>query len=352
MYRQLFTCTLLSVILISCSENKAETVKEKETPRETKLEWALIEKGELQAVVKLPGQLAAFKEVSIFPKVNGYVKTVNVDLGTKVAEGARLMVIEAPELQQAAAAASERYAKAKADFMTDREKFIRLTVAAKTEGAISPMELSSARLKMEADSAICNAELANWNMQKVMLDYLTVTAPFSGVITQRTVHPGTLVNAAVKDKPMLELKQLSVLRLQVDVPENLSVNQKVNDSVHFTVNAVPGELFSGRISRKSNNIDPKFRSERIEIDVPNPGGQLSPGMYAELTFRLTGSRSSLLVPQKAVITSTERKYIVLWKNGGKVKIDVSTGLKSADKVQVYGTLQAGDSVLVNASDDL
>lgn len=352
MYKQLLAIVLASFTIVSCSENRAESGKKKEAPPVMAPEIAIVEKGALNASVKLPGQLAAFKEVSIFPKVNGYVKEVYVDMGSKVAEGTRLMVIEAPELQQAAAAASERYTKAKADFMSDREKYVRLTVAAKTEGAISPMELSAARLKMEADSAICNAELANWNMQKVMLDYLQVTAPFSGLITQRTVHPGTLVNAAMKDKPMLELKQLNVLRLQVDVPENLSVNQKVNDSVQFTVNAFPGEVFSGRISRKSNNIDPRFRSERIEIDVPNPNGRLAPGMYADLNFKMTGNQPSILVPQKAVITSTERKYIVLLKSGEKVKVDVSTGLKSADKIQVFGTVQPGDSVLVNATDDM
>src|SRR6185369_15792687 len=127
---------------------------------------AVVEKGPLYAVLKLPGQLAAFEEFSIFPRVNGYVKKVYVVIGSKVSKGDLLMVLEAPELEQAAVAAREKYERAKADFMSEKERFSRLRTASSTEGAISPMDLSTAKLKMEADSAVCNAEIANWKVQQ------------------------------------------------------------------------------------------------------------------------------------------------------------------------------------------
>ena len=163
-----------------------------------------------------------------------------VDIGSKVSQGELLMMLEAPELDQASLQAKEKYARARADFSIDREHYQRLLEASKTAGAISPLYLSAIKSKMDADSALCNAEKANWQMQETMLGYLKVAAPFTGVITERTVNPGTLVSAAEKDKPMLELKQVSHLRLQVDVPEDMAATLKNNDTVSFFVNAIPG----------------------------------------------------------------------------------------------------------------
>ena len=182
----------------SCSDKKDPDSKTTTTPS-PHYELATVERKSVEQIVKLPAQLAAYQQVSIFPKVNGYVKTVLVDIGSHVRQGQLLMVLEAPELIQATAQARERYARAQADYTISKEDYERLDEASRTPGAISPMDLASAKAKMTADSALSNAEKANWQMQQTMLDYLQVTAPFSGVITQRNVHPGALVNAENKD---------------------------------------------------------------------------------------------------------------------------------------------------------
>ncbi|MFI5188333.1 MAG: efflux RND transporter periplasmic adaptor subunit, partial [Chitinophagales bacterium] len=183
-------------VFASCSENKAESNKQdvtKDPPVHYQL--ATVEKAGVATTIKLPAQLAAYEEVSIFPKVNGYVNNVLVDIGSKVSQGELLMVLEAPELEQASSQAREKYERAKADFSIDKEHYQRLLEASKTAGAISPLDLSAIRAKMDADSALCNAEKANWQIQETMLGYLKVTAPFAGVITERNVNPGVLVSA-------------------------------------------------------------------------------------------------------------------------------------------------------------
>ncbi len=342
----------ITVLLNACSSNKEEKKQEENKPTAPKYQLATVEKGGVASAVKLPAQLAAYQEVSIFPKVNAYVKTVSVDIGSRTAQGDVLMTLEAPELDQAVAQAREKYAKAGADFSIDKERFNRLFDASRTAGAVSPLELSTVRAKIEADSAVWNAEKVNWQMQQTMLGYLKVTAPFSGVITERNVHPGALVSAAVRDKPMLELKQIDRLRLQADIPEGLAANLKNKDTVSFYVSAVPGKRLTGFIARKSMNVSPQFRNERMEVDVPNPDGRLSAGMYADITLYSKGNPDALYAPKSAVVTSTERKYVMAVRNHKTVKVDVRTGASSADKVEIYGALQAGDQVIANANDEI
>ncbi len=331
---------------------------EKEKPAETKpavtpqYTFAVVEKAGVSTVIKLPAQIAAFEEVSIFPKVNGYVKNVLVDIGSKVTRESLLMTLEAPELEQASLQARERYTRAKADLSLDKEHYQRLQEASKTAGAISPLDISTAKTKMDADSSLSNAEKANWQMQQSMLDYLQVRAPFDGVITERNVHPGALVSAAVKDKPMLELKQVKHLRLQVDIPEAMAASIKNRDTVSFYTSAFPGKRITGNISRRAMNINSQLRSERMEIDVLNADGSLSPGMFAEVVFQSSGNKEGLAVPRSAVVTSTERKYVLVMRDGKIRKIDVSTGNESTSKIEVYGMLQAGDKVIVNANDEM
>lgn len=348
-----FATIVSASILLGCAEKKKETTaKAAEKIAPAAYETAVVETGGVATLIKLPAQLAAWQEVSIFPKVNGYVKTVSVDVGSLVGAGQNLMSLEAPELEQAATQAKEKYARTKADYAIDREHYQRLLEAAKTAGAVSTLDISTYKAKMEADSAVSNAEKANWQMQQTMLGYLRVTAPFAGVITERNVHPGALVSTAGKEKPMLELKQVNHLRLQVDVPEAVAAAIQKQDTVYFYVSALQGERLSGFISRRSKNINAQYRSERMEIDVPNQKGKLAPGMYADVVLHSKGNAAALLVPATAVVTSTERKYVLVIRDGKISKVDVSTGNQTASKTEIFGNLKAGEKVVLKATDEI
>ncbi|MES2003574.1 MAG: efflux RND transporter periplasmic adaptor subunit [Bacteroidota bacterium] len=337
--------------MASCSEKKKEA-EAKPAATAPVYQTATVESGGVATVIKLPAQLAAYREVSIFPKMNGYVKSVSVDVGSVVAEGSMLMQLEAPELEQAVLQAKEKYTRARADYAIDREHYLRLLEASKTPGAISPLDISTYKAKVEADSAMSNAEKANWQMQQTMLGYLKVTAPFAGVITERNVHPGALVSAAVKDKPMLELKQVDHLRLQVDIPENIAASLQNKDTVSFYVSALQGKKLTGFISRRSGNVNAQYRSERMEIDVFNADRMLAPGMFADVVLYSKGNAQAMWVPGSAVVSSTERKYVLVMENGKIHKVDISTGNQAADKIEIYGNVKPGDKVIVNANDEI
>ena len=319
----------------------------------TAVETMALKKGALPQQVKLPAQLAAFEEVSIFPKVNGYVKDVFVDVGSTVHKGQMLMTLEAPELQQGTTQARERYARAKLDATISEENYQRMLQASQTPGAVSPMNLASLKAKADADSALCNAENANWQEQEVILGYLKVIAPFDGVIAERNVHPGALVSAESRDsRPMLDLRQIDHLRLQVDIPEGIAAALQNSDTITFYLSAYPGKKMTGHISRKSQLVNSQFRAERMELDVYNHDGKLAPGMYADVIFDSRGNPDAYSVPRSAVVTSTERKYVITIRGGRTVRVDVATGNESTDKVEITGDLQPGETIVTKASDDI
>jgi RND family efflux transporter MFP subunit len=312
-----------------------------------------LERAPVSQLVKLPAQLASYEEVSIFPKVNGYVKDVLVDVGSHVKKGQLLMQLEAPEIEQASTQAREKYARAKLDYTISQENYERMRQASLTPGAVSPMGLASLKAKADADSALTNAEKANWQEQEAITSYLRVTAPFDGVISERNVHPGALVSAAgIGGRPMLDLRQVDRLRLQVDIPEGIAVNLQDKDTVTFFLSAYPGKKMTGHVSRKSSVVNSQFRAERMELDVYNPDGRLAPGMYADVLFSSKGNADAFSVPKSAVVTSTERKYVVAVRNGKTVRVDVSTGNESADKIEITGDLKPGEQLIAHANDEL
>lgn len=352
MNKQSIIAILLTAFsLYGCSDEKKPEAKS--APAAPHFELAKAEQVPVEQLMKLPAQLAAFQEVSIFPKVNGYVTSVLVDIGSHVHKGQLLMVLDAPELAQAVMQAKEKYARTVSDYAISRDNYERLVQAARTPGAISPMDLASAKAKRDADSSLSNAERANWQMQQTMMGYLRVIAPFDGVITQRNVHPGALVSAEGKDnKPMLELKQVDHLRLQVDIPESVAANLRKNQEISFFLSAYPGRKLTGRISRVSMNINMQFRTERVELDVYNKDEALSPGMYADVLLDSKGNPNALSVPKSAVVTSTERKYVMVVRDGKTVKVDVSTGNEGNSKIEITGAVQVGEEVIANATDDI
>jgi RND family efflux transporter MFP subunit len=337
-------------MLWGCTENKAsEKTSEANIPHYA---LAKVVEAGMEQTIKLPAQLSAYQEVSIFPKVNGYVKNVLVDIGSKVGKGQLLMTLDAPETQQALLQAKEKYARAKSDFELNKENYLRLKTASRTPGAISPMDLATEKAKMESDSALSNAEKASWQMQQVMNNYLQVTAPFNGIITERNTHPGALVSAEAKDKPMLELKEVDHLRLQVDIPEALAATLNKQDSVDFYLSAMPGKKMAATVSRKAGNVNIQYRSERIELDVPNTNGSLSPGMYADVILKAKGNPNALIVPKSAVVTSTERKFVIVVRNGKTARVDVATGIENKNNIEIVGELAKGDEVIASATDEI
>ena len=306
----------------------------------------------LSSSARLPGQLIPFNEVNLFPKVNGFVKQLFVDRGSIVKKGQLLMILEAPEMQSQVEAANSQYMQAQADAEASKEKYDRLREAAKEPSSVSPLDLDNAQSQMKASEAKSQAQRSNVEAVKTMLSYLRIYAPFDGMIIQRNVSPGALVAPGkTGDQPILILQDIHKMRLTVEIPEDYVDKVDLTKPVTFTFNAMPGQQQTAKISRSANALG-SMRSEAIEIDVLNKNGMLKPGMYAEVRIPMLSGSKSLLVPNNAIIRSTEHEYVVIDSNGKADLVNVKEGLVGVDSTEVFGNLKVNNKVMLHPSDEL
>jgi RND family efflux transporter MFP subunit len=346
---QIIVATGVIIFLASCGGQDADK-KIPDHPVEIKYATMALQPRQISGNVQLPGVMQPFQFVQLFPKISGFIKNVPVDRGSVVRQGQVLVTLEAPEVEQQVAAAKLKYTEASAMYITSKDRYRRLLETSKTPGTISPFDLQAAESKMQGDSATAQGEYASFKAQETMRSYLTITAPFDGVITERNVHPGALAGPGTDNsKPMLVLQQLSKLRLVVNVPEQYVVQVKDGDKVHYKINALPGQDFTGTISRSSQSLSNNFRSETIEIDVNNADNAFKPGMYAEVVLPTSGTANAFVVPRSAVVTTTEKKYVIVSDNGVAKWHDISEGNQSNDSTEIFGNLHSGDAVVTNAS---
>jgi RND family efflux transporter MFP subunit len=283
--------------------------------------------------------------------VSAFVEEVLVDRGSKVQRGDLLVRLSAPEL-------SAQRAEAEAKASIDRQTAERLRNAAGTPGAVSKQEIDVAESAARAgDDKVRSL--------RTLEGYLTVRAPFDGVITRRDVHPGALVGPS-GGTAMLWVQHVSTLRLTVDVPEADAGAIAEGDKAAFTVPAWPGQNFSGVIRRIAHAVDVRTRSMPVELDVDNRDGRLAPGMLAEVRWPIRRSAPSLVVPASAVAQTTERTFVdrVLGRQpraGGGLspvsdgvveQVPVRRGLALGDKTEVFGALAPGDLVLRRGSEEM
>lgn len=323
----------------------------------------------LDVQLTLPGELTAFQSVAIFPRVTGFVKTINVDRGSTVRSGEVLAVLEAPELvaqrleaESKVQALEAQLAAARARADADKSTFERLKNAASTPGVVAGNDVVVAEKAAEAShnqvaAAQQSVDAAKQAVSAVrdMEGYLRVTAPFHGVVTERNVHPGALVgppSGAGTPMPMLRVVENDRLRVMVPVPEAYTSELKTGTEIAFTVAAYPGQTFSGAIARIAQAVDVTTRTMAVELDVANRDGRLAPGTFCQVRWPVHRSGPSLFVPSGSVASTTDRTFVVRIRGGRAEWVDIRTGLTSGPLVEVFGDLRPGDEVAARGTDEL
>lgn len=295
----------------------------------------------LKETIPLPGELLPFLRVDLSPKITGIVESVNVDRGARVKKGDILIQLRAPELQA-------QMREAEAQLRAANITYTRLQAAASTPGIVAGNDVELAQHHQEALTARLQS------LQE-MGKYLRVKAPFDGVITQRNIHPGAVVGpdgAGGRPLSLLRLEQIVHLRLIVPVPEAYAGSIDKGATVPFSVPAYPEEIFQGVVSRISQSVDPKTRSMPVEMDVENPAMRLAAGMFPEVRWPIRRSTPTLFVPATAIVTTTEKVFVLLVKENLVEWITVRKGSKSGSMVEVFGALQSGDLVVIRGTDEM
>jgi membrane fusion protein (multidrug efflux system) len=180
--------------------------------------------------------------------------------------------------------------------------------------------------------------------------YLRVTAPFDGMITDRFVNPGMLIDGG--HTPMLRLQQVAHLRLIVPVPETYTGSVVRGMSAVFHVPARPGRSYTAKVARIPNALDPQSRAMMVEIDVYNKDGSLAPGMYPTVDWPVGIGENLLLVPGTSVVTTTERTFVITSINGRAHWVDVRKGPTAGENVAIRGQISPDQMVVKRASDEI
>src|SRR5947207_12244959 len=181
--------------------------------------------------------------------------------------------------------------------------------------------------------------------------YLRITAPFDGVITERYVSEGNLVGPS-SAQPMVRIQEIARLRLVVHVPESAVGGVSVGDKTKFTVPAYPSEVFTGTVAREAGALDSKTRTMPVELDVDNADKRLKPGMFSEVQWEFKRPTPSLFVPGTAVVTTTERKFVIRVQNDEAQWVDVRVGQPLGNLIEVFGDLAAGQTVAARGTDEI
>ena len=336
--------------LSGCDERPGP-VASQATPGMDTVKVFLLRADSVKKTISLPGELSALEDVQVRAKVQGYVRRLNVDIGSKVRKGQVLAVIDAPEVDTRVQEMNQRVQAAKAKFQSSKDYFERIDKAAHADGVIAPSEWQRTKNQMLGDSAEYHAVLLSAASLRQTGDYLTIVAPFSGTISKRNIVVGSFVGNA-GDQPLFELEDNSVLRLRVAVPEAYSSALLAGNAGELVTRSLPDKKFKAALKRKAGIIDPGSRTEVWEFEVPNGDGQLKAGGYADVKMNFLRDKPSFVVPGSAVVTTLEKRFVIRVTGGMTSWMDVRPGFNMGDRAEVFGDLKAGDTLVVKGNEEM
>ncbi|WP_234736995.1 efflux RND transporter periplasmic adaptor subunit [Tellurirhabdus bombi] len=340
--------------LTSChsSDSKAETKETTEAPAPT--EVFALQRGKLASSLQIPGELVAFRDVDMYAKVSGFIKSLHADVGSEVKKGQLLALAEAPELNAQQASAQSKLKAQEALYIASKASYDRVFEASKLTGAVSKNDIDQALARRNADMAQLEAAKASYREVSDLKKYLEIRAPYDGIISVRNVSTGAYVGPSGKgsELPLFVLTEQRRLRLVISVPEAYTGYINLNNEVSFSVKAFPDQKFTGKVKRQSGALDKRLRSERVEVDVTNDNKKLLPGMIAEVNIPLPTKDNTFIVPKSAVVNSSTGVFVIRITNQKAEWVPVKKGLEADNKVEIFGDLKEGDQLITESTEEI
>jgi RND family efflux transporter MFP subunit len=303
----------------------------------------------------LPGTVQAYTHAAIYSRVDGYVKGWKVDIGAHVKKGQLLAEIDTPETDQQLkqTLATVLLARANVDLAQATAK--RYDDLAETN-AVSKEEVDTANSDLAAKQATLAADQATADRLEQIEGFKEIYAPFDGIITQRLVDIGYLINsgAGTKAQELFEMEQTNVLRVYVEIPEAYSHLAVPGEKATLELASSPNQKVEGTLVRNAEAINPTSQTILAEVDVPNDDGKLYPGGYAQVHFNFKSSDPTLVVPGNSLIFRAQGPQLGLVdpKTSLVHLQDIKIGRDLGNRIEVVDGVKAADEVIVNPSDSL
>ncbi len=310
----------------------------------------------------LPGATAAWYESVIYARVDGYVDKWNSDIGDHVQKGQILATIETPDLDAQLAAAKAKLKASQAVVVARRAdaEFAKTTYQRwkdSPKGVVSEQERESKKADYDSAVAHVNEAQAQTGLDQAQIDRYTaltrfkqVTAPYEGTITERRIDIGNLVTAgsSASTTPLYRMVQDDPIRVFVDVPQSAAEDIKIDTPVLIAGNTSDW-VFDGKVTRTASAISPQTRTLRVEIDIPNLGHTLAPGMYVNVIFQVP-NEGLLQIPAAALVNRTGVPQVAIVDKSNKVNFHNVTIVRDNGKaLDIASGASSGDRVILNAS---
>jgi RND family efflux transporter MFP subunit len=330
------------------------------------LRAASIQSSDDVVLVTLPATTSAFESANIFARASGYIDKRNVDIGDHVKQGQLLAEIAAPELDhqiaqaegtlvQLQAALQQARANAELAQVTwNRDRpLVEQGWATKQQGTVDVQTLRAQEAAVGVAQGNVTAQQAQLLVLKQQKAYQQVIAPFDGVITQRNIDVGSLVQAdAVSSTFLFTIQQSNVIRAQVYVPQDEAFGLAPGVEAVIRVPEIPDRAFRGKVTRIADALQPGTRTLLTEVDIPNPDGLLTSGIYCTVELHVPRKVPSLLVPANAIIFNSDGMQVAVVKDGVVHIRKISVGRDLGTTVEASAGVAPGDQVILNPPVDL
>jgi len=340
---------LLFVSLLFCRPPKQEEAVEEESFAAAPVKVFQVKRQKISEKLFYTGLIKAWKEVNVTSDVGGKIAKIYVEEGARVKKGQLLAELDtrATRLQQEQARAG--LAVTEANYKDAKRNLDRMERLSR-ENAVSEQQYEKIKLAFEAAEAQLQQARATLNLADHQLNVSLMKAPFSGVVASKNAEVGDVINPMMggfsPNSGVLTLMDFSRVKIEIDVSHQDVGLIKKGQGALLGLTAFPNRIFQGRVTIVNLTAGPLTKKFKVEVEVDNPGLELRPNTFGEVTFEINTQENALVIPQKAVL---EHKYVFL-VNGNKVKKrDVVLGLQNAAFVEVVSGLDEGDSVVVEGN---
>ncbi|HEY3786060.1 MAG TPA: efflux RND transporter periplasmic adaptor subunit [Steroidobacteraceae bacterium] len=301
----------------------------------------------------LPGNVQAFIEAPIYARTSGYLRKWYTDIGTPVTKGQLLAEIDAPEVDQQLRQSRADLATAKANSQL-AESTNQRWKGLLANHAVSQQDADTRAADAAASRASAASAQANVARLQELETFKRVVAPFDGVVTGRNTDIGALINAGQSTGSWLfHVADTGKLRIYVDVPEAYAARTTVGLQAELHFNEHPGKAYPATLVRTAQALNPNLRTLQVELQVDNSGGELFPGSYAEVHFKLPGSTTTVRVPSTALVFRAQGLQVATVENGDRIRMKrILQGRDFGTSVEVLAGLSANDEIVDNPPDSL
>ena len=285
--------------------------------------------GTVTSEVTAVGTLLANESVVIRPEVAGRVTAIHFNEGQAVASGARLVSLDATEVQAqlAASRADERLTEQRAERAGELFKKNFISQQALDDAREAYKKATAQRQENEARAAKTE-----------------IRAPFAGIVGLRQVSAGAYLKAG---EDIVRLDKIDAMKLDFRVPEVYLGRIRRDQPVAVRVDAFPGERFAGRVYAVETTVDDKTRTAMLRGRVDNKGAKLRPGMFARVTLALGTNDKATLVPEQAIVPRGNRNFVFRVVDGKAALTEVALGARSPGQVEITRGLQPGEIVVTD-----